>query len=162
MPDPVHLDISELRLLIGEVRRTFRLMAGLSDDMLEARGLTASLRAILEYLAEEGPSPVPKIASAKSMTRQSIQALVDRLQTLGLVETRRNPDHRRSVLIVLTDRGEATFKEILAEEKDLLLRISGGWEAGCVLQACRTLTDFRTKLTQLRRTSDVKDPETHA
>ncbi|WP_428649381.1 MarR family winged helix-turn-helix transcriptional regulator [Roseibium sp.] len=162
MPHQTHADVAELRRLIGEVRKTFRLMAGISDDMLEARGLTASLRAILEYLAEEGPSPVPKMAAAKSMTRQSVQALVDRLQTLGLVETRQNPEHRRSVLITLTDGGRAVFGEILAEEKTLLLRMGRGWEEGSLLQACRTLSDFQEKLTQLRRTSDVRDTETNA
>jgi DNA-binding MarR family transcriptional regulator len=152
-------DVSELRNLIGEVRRTFRLLAGLSDNMLEKRGLTASLRAILEFVAENGPAPAPRIAEAKSMTRQSVQALVDRLQSLGLVETVPNPEHRRSVLIALTNTGQATFQAILIEEKDLLAEIAGDWPEGSLQQACATLNDFQQRLTILRSTENVRNSE---
>jgi DNA-binding MarR family transcriptional regulator len=150
-------DVSELRNLIGGVRRTFRLLAGLSDNMLEKRGLTASLRAIMEFVAENGPSPVPRMAQAKSMKRQSVQSLVDRLQKLGHVETVQNPEHMRSVLIALTDKGQATFQAILVEEKDLLAQVAGDWPEGGIQQACATLTDFHSRLTVLRSTKDVKD-----
>lgn len=159
MPDGTHAEIAELRALIGEVRKAFRLMAGLSDQMLEARGLTASLRAILEFLAEEGPSPVPKMAEAKFMTRQSVQALVDRLQMLGLVETQPNPEHKRSVLIVLTETGRAAFQEILAQEKDLLVRMSPEWEDGRLRQTCRTLQEFQTRLNNLWSETHADDLE---
>jgi DNA-binding MarR family transcriptional regulator len=152
-------DLAELRNLIGEVRRTFRLLAGLSDKMLEKRGLTASLRAILEFVAENGLSPVPRMAKAKSMKRQSVQSLVDRLQKLGLVETVPNPEHMRSVLIALTDKGQATFQAILIEEKDLLAQIAGDWPEGGVQQACATLTDFQHRLATLRSMTDVRDTE---
>lgn len=154
--------VADLRLLIGEVRKTFRLMAGLSDRMLETRGLTASLRAILEFLAEDGPRPVPKMAAAKSMTRQSVQALVDRLETLGLVETRPNPEHKRSQLIALTDAGQAAFREILMEEKDLLVRISNDWTEGDLQETCRTLQVFQTRLSELRSEIDASHSETDA
>ncbi|MEE4011641.1 MarR family transcriptional regulator [Roseibium sp. FZY0029] len=150
MSDEKQAGAAALRDLILEVRKTFRAMAGLSDRMLEARGLTASLRAILEYLAEEGPSPVPKMASAKSMTRQSIQALVDRLDVLGLVESRPNPDHKRSVLIALTERGRAVFAEIRAEEQALLLEIAETWTDTHLQETCRTLQTFRTRLNDVR------------
>ncbi|CTQ51511.1 MarR family protein [Roseibium album] len=152
-------DVSELRNLIGEVRRTFRLLAGLSDNMLEKRGLTATLRAILEFVAENGPSPVPRMAKAKSMKRQSVQSLVDRLQKLGLVETVPNPQHLRSVLVALTDKGEAAFQAILIEEKNLLTQIAGDWPKGGVRQACATLADFQRRLTPLRSMKDVRDTE---
>ncbi|MCK7615687.1 MarR family winged helix-turn-helix transcriptional regulator [Roseibium sediminicola] len=155
-------EVADLRLLIGEVRKTFRLMAGLSDRMLEARGLTASLRAILEYLAEEGPSPVPKMAAAKSMTRQSVQALVDRLDALGLIDSQPNPDHKRSQLIALTREGQATFQAILLEEKDLLVRIAADWTGGDLQETCRTLRMFQTRLNDLRSDIDASYSETDA
>ncbi|WP_269581280.1 MarR family winged helix-turn-helix transcriptional regulator [Roseibium sp. Sym1] len=155
-------EAADLRLLIGEVRKTFRLMAGLSDRMLEARGLTASLRAILEFLAEEGSSPVPKMAAAKSMTRQSVQALVDRLDALGLVETRPNPEHKRSQLIALTKAGQAAFQAILLEEKDLLVRIANDWTDGDLQETSRTLQVFQTRLNDLRSEIDASYSETNA
>ena len=139
-------DVRELRALIGEVRKTFRLLAGLSDKMLESQGLTASLRAILEFVHEKGPSPVPMIATEKSMTRQSVQALVDRLVGLGLVETISNPAHRRSVLVALTRQGQATFAAILVEEETLLSKVAELWPDGEVHRATGTLQDFQKML----------------
>lgn len=159
MPDTNPADAAQLRVLINEVRKTFRLMAGLSDRMLETRGLTASLRAILEFLAEQGPSPVPKMAAAKSMTRQSVQALVDRLEAMGLVETRPNPEHKRSVLIALTGSGEVTFREILAQEKALLVRIAEDWTDCDLQETCRTLQVFQTRLNDHRREIDAEHSE---
>ncbi|GAB2183341.1 MarR family winged helix-turn-helix transcriptional regulator [Roseibium sp. LAB1] len=159
MPEKNNLNMTEMRDLIVNVRRTFRQLAGMSDRMLEARGLTASLRAILEFLADEGPSPVPKMAGAKSMTRQSVQALVDRLEGLALVASLPNPEHKRSVLISLTDKGASTFREILAEEGALLVKICDGWPDGALGQANSTLRDFQTKLTELGRTDDVANPQ---
>lgn len=159
MPDTNPADAAQLRVLINEVRKTFRLMAGLSDRMLETRGLTASLRAILEFLAREGPSPVPKMAAAKSMTRQSVQALVDRLEAMGLVETRPNPEHKRSVLIALTGSGEATFREILAQEKALLVLIAEDWTDCDLQETCRTLQVFQTRLNDHRSEIDAEHSE---
>jgi len=162
VPDTNPSDTAQLRVLINEVRKTFRLMAGLSDRMLESRGLTASLRAILEFLAEEGPSPVPKMAAAKSMTRQSVQALVDRLVAQGLAGARPNPEHKRSQLIALTPEGQAMFQAILAEEKDLLFRISRDWTGGNLEEACRTLQVFQTRLHILRSEINAEHSETDA
>lgn len=157
MSDPSETDVAALRDLIVEVRRTFRALAGLSDRMLEDRGLTASLRAVLEFLTEEGPSPVPKIAGAKAMTRQSMQALVDRLEKLGLVESLPNPEHKRSVLIALTDKGRDLFQAIHEEEGKLLRRISRDWSDGRLRETCRTLRAFQARLNNLEGKTDAEE-----
>lgn len=151
--------VDELRTLIGEVRMTFRLLAGLSDRMLENRGLTGSLRAILEFISNHGPSPVPKMATDKSMTRQSVQSLVDRLVSLGLVETVDNPAHKRSVLVALTNKGRETFSAILAEEQILLSNVAGHWPEGDAQRAAGILHDFREKLRVLENGGE-HDPVT--
>lgn len=152
-------DVAGLRSLIREVRRTFRLLAGISDKMLENRGLTASLRAVLEFVFDEGASPVPKIASEKSMTRQSVQALVDRLVALGLVETIANPAHKRSVLVALTDRGRETFEAILLEEARLLSKVSESWTEGEAGRAAGTLREFQKALQSKSNGGATNDAE---
>ncbi|MES0882787.1 MarR family winged helix-turn-helix transcriptional regulator [Roseibium sp. SCP14] len=143
------MDHKELKELIGEVRKTFRLLAGMSNAMLEERGLTASLLAILEYISDNGSSTVPQMASAKSMKRQSIQAIVDKLLAMGLVETVLNPTHKRSMLIALTEKGTASIRMIFAEEMQVLGRVTTGWTGGNIEQASQTLREFRLQLTGL-------------
>ncbi|MEM9634664.1 MAG: MarR family transcriptional regulator [Pseudomonadota bacterium] len=145
------MDPENLKELIAEVRTTFRLHAGISDAMLEERGLTASLRAILEFIAENGPSTVPQMAAAKTMKRQSIQAFVDKLLAMGLVEATSNPAHKRSVLITLTENGATSIRMILAEEMELLGQVASGWTGGDVGRASQTLKEFRLQLAGLGR-----------
>src|SRR3982074_3012640 len=49
--------------------------------------------------------PVPQIARRMGLTRQAVQASVNRLLREGLVEAVENPDHRRSPLIRMTELG---------------------------------------------------------
>src|SRR5260370_7647257 len=51
------------------------------------------------------PLTVPQIARRMGLTRQAVQASVNRLLAEALVEARGNLDHRRSPLIPLTQRG---------------------------------------------------------
>ncbi|MES0810845.1 MarR family winged helix-turn-helix transcriptional regulator [Roseibium sp. SCPC15] len=146
--------------LMREVRKTFRLLAGISDTMLEGRGLTASLRAILEFIADNGPSTVPQMAAAKSMKRQSIQAFVDRLLVMGLVETAPNPAHKRSVLIALTEKGAAEFRSIRTEETLLLEQVAARWAGGDAELASQTLKEFRRQLSRLGRDENETDIDT--
>jgi DNA-binding MarR family transcriptional regulator len=83
---------------------------------LAADGLTLGMRAVLEILAEHGPATVPAVAERLDLARQGIQRHVNDLGVLGLVETRNNPAHRRSVLVGLTAAGAATFERVRADE----------------------------------------------
>ncbi|MCV0427890.1 MAG: MarR family transcriptional regulator [Roseibium sp.] len=150
---------ADVRRLIGEVRGTFRLLAGISDAMLEQRGLTASLRAILEYIADNGSSTVPQMAKAKSMKRQSIQALVDRLSALGLVATVSNPEHKRSVLITMTERGASTYQAILTEENEILGPLASEFSSDALRIACNALADFQHRLKRLRFKSNATETQ---
>jgi len=113
-------DPRTLKTIIDEIRSCFWILKTVSDAEIADLGLTASTRAILQYLRENGPQTVPKIAADKSVKRQSIQALVDQLLNDGRVETRPNPAHQRSQLIALTPSGEAVFDEVLRREKQIL------------------------------------------
>jgi DNA-binding MarR family transcriptional regulator len=140
--------LSDLLTLISGVRRSFWLLGSVSDQILFDLGLTASLRAVLEHLASEGPQTVPQIAQAKHVKRQSIQALVDELCERGLTETLENPSHKRSVLIALTKAGAATYREIRALEKGpltALLRDLDGHDLEGAADALREMCDALVK-----------------
>lgn len=137
--------------VIAEVRRCFWLLASVSDEMIADLRLTASLRAVLEHLDEGGPQTVPQIAREKTVKRQSIQALVDRLLELGFVSTKDNPTHRRSVLIELTPSGKAVFRKIRQREARVLADLSTRLDDRGLAATARTLAGLRSTLQQLNQ-----------
>ena len=86
------------------------------ETALKPHGLTVGMRAVLEILADHGSATVPAIAQRLGLARQGVQRHVDDLVTLGHAETRDNPAHRRSVLVVLTTAGTAALDRIRADE----------------------------------------------
>ncbi len=81
--------------------------------------IPSASRAALQVLQRYGPQTVPQIARARFSSRQNIQILVNRLKEEGLVELMANPDHKRSVLVRLTHRGQAAIAEATEEESKL-------------------------------------------
>jgi DNA-binding MarR family transcriptional regulator len=68
----------------------------------------------LRSLALLGPLTVPQIAEMRPTSRQRMQRLADELAGEGLVEFTDNPRHRRSKLVRLTRKGEASYRELNA------------------------------------------------
>jgi DNA-binding MarR family transcriptional regulator len=81
---------------------------------------TAGRRGVLRGLARAGPQTVPQMARTRLVSRQHIQVLVDALREDGLVELANNPAHRRSRLVRLTKRGEATCRRMERIERRVL------------------------------------------
>ena len=87
------------------------------------RGVTVSSpwqesgRLIMLILHSKGPCPVPDLARARGVSRQSIQSTVDRLRREGSLQLTPNPAHRRSPLVQLTPAGRARVRQQIAEEE---------------------------------------------
>jgi len=96
---------NEVQAVVDETIALFRWLAWASEHIYgeEARGATR--RWILRSLQRNGPQSVPALARARSMRRQSVQPIVDLLVADGFVELARNPAHKRSSLVVLTNAG---------------------------------------------------------
>jgi DNA-binding MarR family transcriptional regulator len=87
-----------------------------ANEKLSDRGLTAADRAVLEFLSVADALTVPEIATRYQVSRQHIQVMVNGLVAKGLLTTRKNPQHKRSLLIALTARGRKLFASILDED----------------------------------------------
>lgn len=98
------------------IRRLFRAMGQRANEHLTARGLTAADRAVMEFLTVEDRLTVPEIAARYQVSRQHIQVTVNGLVGKGLLMTRANPQHKRSVQVALTARGRKLFAGILDED----------------------------------------------
>jgi DNA-binding MarR family transcriptional regulator len=68
----------------------------------------------LRSLSLRGPLTVPQIARMRPTSRQRMQRLADELAAEGLVEFVDNPKHRSSMLVRLTRKGDARYREMSA------------------------------------------------
>lgn len=102
-------------LIVG-IRAAFGALRARSDAALSDIGVTAAMRAQMEYLATHGPDTVPGIARAKRTSRQNMQKLADMLVDRGLAEFSDNPAHKRSAIVSLTAAGASLFARIRDQE----------------------------------------------
>jgi DNA-binding MarR family transcriptional regulator len=140
--------------LILEIRSNFNLLKAYAERMHGDLEITAAMRAVLEALAMEGAQTVPDIARSKGVTRQHIQANVDALACKGLIKLKQNPNHRRSSLVVLSQKGQRIFDRIRQREAAALAKLAKGLSrrdllaAQAVLQALGNC--LHTSLTEER------------
>lgn len=137
-----------LYALIVEIRSSFHRLRGFTDTMHADLSITASMRAVMESVFDQGPQPVPEIARRKGVSRQHIQVIVDALCDKGLVGLRENPAHKRSALVGLTDDGRAAFETIRTREAIALEALAGGLRETDVTAALRVLRTLRQRLEQ--------------
>src|SRR5436190_22047049 len=86
-----------------------------SGDQLPVGGLS-----VVRVVDGHGPQTVPQIARLRGTSRQNIQMLVNRLESQGCVEFSRNPAHKRSGLVSLTELGRALFATAAEHEETFL------------------------------------------
>jgi DNA-binding MarR family transcriptional regulator len=100
------------------VRRLFRALAQKASENLGQYQLSVADRAVMEFLYPQEQLSVPEIASRYQVSRQHVQVTVNTLRDKGLLESRPNPRHKRSVLMELSEKGGELFAEILAKDKE--------------------------------------------
>lgn len=134
---------------IGYIRPIHQLSAQLVTSQLAGGSITMPMRAILERLVEDGPRTVPQLAGALWITRQGVQRIVDEAKDLGYVETRTNPEHKRSHLIALTDRGSAAYRSLHGDELVRMDDIAAGLDSADIDACVRVLAHLTSELRTL-------------
>jgi DNA-binding MarR family transcriptional regulator len=132
------------------VLETFRvngLLVAAGNRLAAAEGLTAALWQVLGPVALAGrPLTVPQIARRMGLTRQAVQASVNRLRSEGLVETGENLDHRRSPLIRLTSLGRQKYEALDRRQIRWINELSAGLKLADLAAAARLLRDLGDRL----------------
>jgi DNA-binding MarR family transcriptional regulator len=120
------LDCSPMEV-VGRLSRASRLLERAVKEGLAAHGVEPWEFDVLATLLRSGPPHVLSAGALSSAAMVSSAALtnrIDRLVDRGLVDRVVDPDHRRRVLISLTDEGLALANELvehhLANERRLL------------------------------------------
>ncbi|HBN31613.1 MAG TPA: hypothetical protein DD416_10435 [Rhodobacteraceae bacterium] len=135
-----------LDTLIFNICETFNDFKVLTDDRMSDLGITAAMGVAMDYVYLNGPSAVPDIARAKSVSRQHIQKLTDALIGMGMVMMIRNPLHKRSALVALTPKGRQAFKMVRARQAAQLARLASQMDETEVVAANKAVQNLRRLL----------------
>ena len=134
------------------VLRTFRangLFLAAGDLLAAEEGLTSARWQVLGALAlADRPLTVPQVARRMGLTRQSVQASVDRLRREGLVEAEDNPDHRRSPLMRLTDLGDEKFRAIQRRQVKWINALAADMRVSDLATTARVLEQLSERLSE--------------
>lgn len=106
------------KLFIDLVLALFRLnglLVSEGDHMAESLGLTSARWKVIGViaLAHSGVT-VPGIARVLGQSRQAVQRITDVMEQDGLLRYQRNPEHKRSVLVCLTESGQEVYSALRA------------------------------------------------
>lgn len=106
------------KLFLDLVLSLFRLnglLVAEGDRMAEALGLTSARWKVIGVvaLAHSGVT-VPGIARALGQSRQAVQRITDVMEKDGLLSYEDNPEHKRSVLVCLTEAGQDVYTALRA------------------------------------------------
>jgi DNA-binding MarR family transcriptional regulator len=100
------------------------------DERLAPLGLTLSLASLLSYIAEFGPINQTRAAEHLGQGRAATGTQVDRLQALGYVERRPDPDDRRVWLVAITAAGVELATSIAEVDRVLRAELRNGISRG--------------------------------
>ena len=111
--------LADFQLLFGNIIRingAFLEVAEMicSDDEL----ITVPIWRVIAVIRLR-PMTVSDVAKYLGIKRQSVQSTVNQMKTRGLINFRKNPNHKTSHLIVLTKKGNDKVDDILKYQKKL-------------------------------------------
>ena len=81
---------------------------------------------VLMLLEATGPIPMNRLADALDISVASVTGVVDRMETRGLVERRRDADDRRVVMVHPAEGGRRLFAEIDEKRRQGLGKLLAG------------------------------------
>jgi DNA-binding MarR family transcriptional regulator len=132
------------------VLQTFRangLFLAAGDLLAAEEGLTAARWQVLGAIALAGrPLTVPQIARRMGLTRQAVQASVNRLLGEALVEAAENPDHRRSPIIRITELGGEKYAAIQRRQVTWINDLAAGLKRSELETTARVLQQLSNRL----------------
>ena len=136
--------------LIDETRALFHRLRLAAEQLHATDSLAAGERAVLVELVTQGPRTVPAMASARPVSRQHVQTLVNALLKRGLVALAENPRHQRSKMVELTPKGRALTKTVRSREEKILARLGRELDAAELERAAEVLGHVREMFASAR------------
>lgn len=88
-----------------------RLVRRIVDRNLKSIGLTSAQIRVLLYIAKRDSAHQKKIEDGLLLTRATVSAMVDTLESMGLIVRKKDSDDARAWRIVITERGLEKIEE---------------------------------------------------
>jgi DNA-binding MarR family transcriptional regulator len=135
-PDPLGADLVLQTLSL--LRRVGAATQGWQRSPVEG-GFTVNQALVLHHLARHGEATPSALADWMHVTRGSVTPAIQRLEELGLVARRADPDDSRRQWLAATRKGRAAAAA--AEEQVLhpVLAAFRGWDAAGLRRLCADL-----------------------
>ena len=83
---------------------------------------------VLEQLSESGPTPMVRLSNENLVTKAAITAIIDAMETKGLVRRMRDSSDRRVVNIEMTPAGKTLFAVARRRHKEIVARFVASLE----------------------------------
>jgi MarR family transcriptional regulator, organic hydroperoxide resistance regulator len=99
--------LDQVRLTLGEIFGAERRMRGRD----QGRGLTHSQLRALGHLGKEDEVTAGDLAKSADLNPASVTAMLDQLESNGIVERRRNAQDRRVCMVALTEKGRTVVDD---------------------------------------------------
>ena len=113
--------------LVLAMFRANGLLVAAGDVLAAEEGLTSARWQVMGAIAlADRPLTVPQIARRMGLTRQAVQASVNRMLGEGLVESKSNPDHRRSPLVQFSERGRRAYAALQRRQASWINELTAG------------------------------------
>ena len=104
----VVLDFSEIYKLINRINKKFE---KLQRKKIQKENLTTAQYSILQQLRKTDGVQFKTLADACCCSQSTITGIVDTMEKKDIVVRKMNPEDRRSVLVMLTDKGKKLQNE---------------------------------------------------
>lgn len=104
----VVLDFSEIYKLINRINKKFE---KLQRKIIQKENLTTAQYSILQQLWKTDGVQFKTLADACCCSQSTITGIVDTMEKKDIVVRKNNPEDRRSVLVLLTEKGKTLENE---------------------------------------------------
>ena len=108
-----------LKAFVG-IKRTNDLLEKSVKKDVRSYGLNISEFAVLELLYNKGPQPINRIQERILIANSSTTYVLDKLQKKEYIVRQKDENDKRSMIVLLTDKGEELIKEIFPTHSALL------------------------------------------
>ena len=121
----------------------------LANGLLAEAGMTTLERSLLMDVRKNRQQTVPQLARRRGFSRQHVQTTVNPLVEKGWLTFRDNPAHKRSRLVVLTEKGEAAMRAVMIREGHILQQLAPGLDPAGTAAAAGILAEIRRRVEKI-------------
>jgi|TARA_R110002033_G_scaffold48042_6_gene94046 DNA-binding MarR family transcriptional regulator len=134
--------MSNSNALLVALRQINRAIDLQSKKLEKETGQTTPQLLVLKELAKHGRSKPSVIAKSVHLSHATVTSIVDRLEKSAMVTRERSEDDRRSVEIVLTDKGRTCIEnapELLQEDFLIAFSKLEPWEQNLLISSVQRI-----------------------